>query len=301
MNLQQLEYFKIAAEKENYTTAARMLGVTQSNLSHAITKLEKELNITLFEKQGRSVRLSQNGKEFYRYVKPALDTLDKGKAKMASLSQSQDYKIRIGHIHNAARDFAAQAIFQFRKESGIPATFELKQDTSITLLQAMQDQKLDLALASMVSSEDISSKFEFVPVYREEMVVIVPRNHHLKDAGCISVRELNGENFIAYSRKSGLRSLILDALNESATTVQITADEIMDSDICRLVSMGKGLSIVPNTPDLLDYDVIVLKLKENLINRLIYLCWCAELPLPEHVFAFINFTIKHYALPENND
>lgn len=123
MNLQQLEYFKIAAEKQNYTTAAKMLGITQSNLSHAITKLEKELNVSLFEKQGRSIKLSQNGKEFYRYVKSALDTLDKGKAKMAALSQSRDYKIRIGHIHNAARDFAAQAIFEFRNESGTPVVF----------------------------------------------------------------------------------------------------------------------------------------------------------------------------------
>ncbi|MGL6200124.1 MAG: LysR family transcriptional regulator [Lachnospiraceae bacterium] len=299
MNLQQLEYFKIAAEKENYTTAAKMLGVSQSNLSHAITKLEKELNITLFEKHGRSIRLSQNGKEFYRYVKSALDTLDKGRAKMSALSQSEDYKIRIGHIHNAARDFAAQAIFQFRKDSGIPATFELKQDASITLLEAMQEQKLDLALASMVASEDTGNRFEFVPVYREEMVVIVPKNHHLKAAGCISVRELSGENFIAYHRKSGLHNLILDALKESGTTVQIAADEITDLSICRLVSMGKGVSIVPNTPDLLDYDVVILKLKENLFNRLIYLCWCADLPLPEHVFAFIKFIIKHYALPDD--
>ena len=298
MNLQQLEYFKIAAEKESYTAAAKMLGITQSNLSHAITKLEKELGVTLFEKQGRSIKLSQNGKEFYHYVKSALDTLDKGKAKMAALSQSQDYKIRIGHIHNAARDFAAQAIFDFRKESGIPATFELKQDASFKMLEAMQEQKLDLALASMIPSGNSSRKFEFVPVYREEMVAIVPKNHHLKAAGCISVRELSGENFIAYDIKSPIRSQLHNALTEYGTTVRIIAGEIEDSAIYRLVSMGKGISVVPYSPDLMEYDVVVLKLKENLINRLIYICWCADLPLPEHVLAFINFTVKHYALLE---
>jgi DNA-binding transcriptional LysR family regulator len=51
MNLQQLEYFKTITETENFTASAKLLSVTQSVLSKAISKLAAELNVTLFEKK----------------------------------------------------------------------------------------------------------------------------------------------------------------------------------------------------------------------------------------------------------
>ncbi len=50
MNWQQLEYFKTVAETQNFTSAANLLSVTQPALSKAISKLEEELNVPLFEK-----------------------------------------------------------------------------------------------------------------------------------------------------------------------------------------------------------------------------------------------------------
>ena len=55
MNLQQLEYFKIIAEVENFTKASNLLSVSQPALSKAISKLEEELGVPLFEKSGRNI------------------------------------------------------------------------------------------------------------------------------------------------------------------------------------------------------------------------------------------------------
>lgn len=64
MNLKQLYYFKRLSETEHYTEAASSLCITQPSLSHAISELEKELGVALFARQGRNVKITQNGKRF---------------------------------------------------------------------------------------------------------------------------------------------------------------------------------------------------------------------------------------------
>ena len=78
MNLNQLYYFKTLAKYEHYTKASEALFISQPSLTHSIKELEKELNTLLFTREGRNVKLSQEGKIFLKYVTQALDILDSG-------------------------------------------------------------------------------------------------------------------------------------------------------------------------------------------------------------------------------
>ncbi|MBQ4163525.1 MAG: LysR family transcriptional regulator, partial [Turicibacter sp.] len=62
MNLNHLHYFRVLANLEHYTKAAKQLSITQPSLSHAISLLEKDLGTQLFEKHGRNIRLTKNGR-----------------------------------------------------------------------------------------------------------------------------------------------------------------------------------------------------------------------------------------------
>ena len=64
MNLYHLRYFVTLAHLEHYTKAAEILSITQPSLSHAISSLEKELGVKLFEKDGRNVVLTKCGQAF---------------------------------------------------------------------------------------------------------------------------------------------------------------------------------------------------------------------------------------------
>ena len=64
MNLYHLRYFVTLAHLEHYTKAADVLAITQPSLSHAISSLEEELGVKLFEKNGRNVSLTKYGKSF---------------------------------------------------------------------------------------------------------------------------------------------------------------------------------------------------------------------------------------------
>lgn len=78
MNLNQLTYFVTLAQIENYTRAAKRLDITQPSLSHAISNLEKELQVPLFERHGRNVTMTKYGEMFLKYVQDSLHILNLG-------------------------------------------------------------------------------------------------------------------------------------------------------------------------------------------------------------------------------
>lgn len=78
MNLDHLYYFKALVEAKSRTVAADRLAITPSTLSLAISKLERELGVTLIEKKRGSVELTTDGVAFYEYVATALRFLDGG-------------------------------------------------------------------------------------------------------------------------------------------------------------------------------------------------------------------------------
>ena len=68
MNLNTLYYFKVLAQLQHYSQAAELLYISQPSLSHAISALEKDLGVPLFQKKGRNVELTKYGK----YLVPIL-------------------------------------------------------------------------------------------------------------------------------------------------------------------------------------------------------------------------------------
>lgn len=78
MNLSYIRYFVELAHVQHYTNAARNLNITQPSLSHAISQLEEELGVMLFEKNGRNTELTAFGREFLACAERSLGTLDAG-------------------------------------------------------------------------------------------------------------------------------------------------------------------------------------------------------------------------------
>ena len=78
MNLSQLYYFRKLAEVKHYTHAAEELFISQPTLSNSISQLERELGIPLFEREGRKIKLTKYGEEFYQYATEAVNALEKG-------------------------------------------------------------------------------------------------------------------------------------------------------------------------------------------------------------------------------
>lgn len=79
MDLLSLRYFQTVAKLENMTLAAEILQISQPAISKMIKNLEGELNVKLFDRTGKYIRLNEYGKRFLVKVDLALQTLEEGK------------------------------------------------------------------------------------------------------------------------------------------------------------------------------------------------------------------------------
>ena len=97
MDLQQLRYFQITAQMQHITNAAKVLNISQSALSTMLNRLEKELNVPLFEKQGRNVVLSPYGKHLMHHGQIILNEFDDIFRELKEMQNEQiSYTVRIG-------------------------------------------------------------------------------------------------------------------------------------------------------------------------------------------------------------
>lgn len=108
-----LSAFERAATHSSFAKAALNLGRTRSAISHAISELEEKFGCSLFERIGRTVKLTQAGEEYLREVREALRTLDNAGKNITGKLQTQVIKIYTEPL--VARDLIIPNLADFKK------------------------------------------------------------------------------------------------------------------------------------------------------------------------------------------
>ena len=110
MNIRHLRFFVELAKTEHMAKTAEKLGISQPSLSYAISSIEEELGVPLFEKEGRNIRLTNYGKIYLEYVKSGLSDLDRGGEYIAELLDVNRGHIRVGFTFTMGQDLIPQLI-----------------------------------------------------------------------------------------------------------------------------------------------------------------------------------------------
>ena len=116
MNLSYIRYFVELAHVQHYTNAARNMNITQPSLSHAISQLEEELGVMLFEKNGRNTELTAFGREFLACAERSLGTLDAG-VESIQKEAAGDGVIRLGLIRPLGMEFVPRLAAEYLKKA----------------------------------------------------------------------------------------------------------------------------------------------------------------------------------------
>lgn len=112
----QLEYFIEVVEQNNFTKAAEKLFISQSALSKSIQSLEKELDTSLFTRDPRELKLTEEGRLVYHYAK---DVLNYWHDRTAELFSSSNYKkgtLRFGLPPSAGSVYFSRVLYLYSKE-----------------------------------------------------------------------------------------------------------------------------------------------------------------------------------------
>ncbi|BDO04737.1 LysR substrate-binding domain-containing protein [Klebsiella quasipneumoniae] len=291
VNLKQLYYFKRLSETVDLVEAASSLCITQPSLSHAISELEKELGVALFARQGRNVKITQNGMA-------GLVSIDYGIAIMPRISALSHYNVHILKIKNTLPPryiYLANVVPQLiNKYSLSPefhnVTFSFTQGTSLTLLQELKAGKVDLAICSYIADEP---DIDFIPVIQQELVVVTARDHPLARLyeHEVDLVETIHYPYIYFSENSGLRPFIDNVFMQQKLVPEIACYVEEDTAMAGLVSIDYGIAIMPRISALSHYNVHILKIKNTLPPRYIYLATMKDRGLSPALQSFKNVVI----------
>ena len=171
MNLYHLRYFSTLAHIEHYTKAADILAITQPSLSYAISTLEEELGVKLFEKNGRNVPLPKYGKVFLKDVEEVLNRLDSS-VNSLKLAGKGEGCIDVAFLRTLGIDFLPKIMRGFLAEN--PAKkidFNLYCDKVLTsdILNGLKEKKYDLGFCSKLDNEPLIENNKTVPFIADLM------------------------------------------------------------------------------------------------------------------------------------
>lgn len=289
MNLYHLRYFVTLAHLEHYTKAAEELMITQPSLSHAISLLEKELGVSLFEKEGRNVVLTKYGKMFLNDVQKSLEILDSN-VKTLRMIGAGEGRIDLAFLRTLGTDFVpelARDFMQMHEEKSIE--FHFHTGVTVDIIQGLKERKYDIAFCSKLEKEP---SIEFTPIARQELVLIVPADHPLAEKDSVDLNETIPYPHIYFSRKSGLRPIIDDMFKQINEQPKVAYEVEEDQVIAGLVSKNFGIAVTPYMPILSSMNLKVLQIASPSYERIFYLAVVKDKFLAPVVQKFKNFVIE---------
>ncbi|NLO09887.1 MAG: LysR family transcriptional regulator [Clostridiales bacterium] len=167
-NLSLYHIFNCVAETGNISQAARLLYVSQPAVSKSITSLEESINLTLFIRNSRGVKLTEEGQLLYQYTKQAFDILKQGEERLTHMKELGVGHLRIGVSSTLCKYVLLPYLNRFLKEyPHIKITIE-SQSTVHTLKQ-LENNTLDIGLVAKPSNQKIH---EFIPLYEIEDIFV---------------------------------------------------------------------------------------------------------------------------------
>src|SRR5579863_9602928 len=241
MELHQLRYFCAVAETGSFSRAAEQSHVAQPSLSQQILKLESELGARLFDRLGRTVRLTDLGKTFLPRARAVLRELEAAKGDVRERKDSISGPISVGVIPTVAPYFLPPHLGLFTRQFP-QAQLTVTEEITPVLLNGVRAGKLDVAVLALPIR---GHEFDSFPLLTERLFAALPRKHALANRRSISLKDIRKEPFLLLRDGHCFRDTAVAACDRARVKPQIIFESGQFSSILSMVDTGMGVSIVP--------------------------------------------------------
>ncbi len=241
MEVHQLRYFCAVAEAGSFTRAAEHEQVAQPSLSQQIMKLEEELGVRLFDRLGRTVRLTGFGQVFLPRARTILFELKAAKEEVAEQQSSVSGPICIGVIPTIAPYFLPLPLALFSRKYP-QANITVVEDITVRLMDRLRAGQIDLAvLALPMRGHDVES----FQLRTERLFAILPKTHRLAKKRKVMLKELRDQPFLLLRDDHCFRDTAIEICKHARVLPRIVFESGQFSSILGMVGAGLGISIVP--------------------------------------------------------
>jgi DNA-binding transcriptional LysR family regulator len=296
MDLLQLKYFQTVARTEHITKAAEELHISQPSLSKVIARLEEDLEVPLFNREGRQIKLNNYGKAFLRRVNRIFTELEDGKRELYDMRGTENNTITVAlNVMSLFPELLKEYLKVF------PNTrFCQIIGTIAEMKQQLENGTVDYCL----SSPPIEGPgIECMHLYTEELCLIVPKGHRLAERGSIPLAEAADEQFISLKEGFGMRNLTEELCHQAGFTPNIFFESDTSLKIAELVNIGFGVALnpIPIWRNLNTENHVFLHIKEPICTREIGLSYFRGHYMSKSAEQFKAYIIEYFDNARCND
>lgn len=286
IELRQICYFlEVVQNHNNFTEAAKRIGIKQPPLSKRIQALEAFLSrnqpnpVKLFDRSKRPVELTEAGQVFRSEVQQALIHLEQAMSTARQASQGKIGRLSIG-MNNAIANTTLPEIVQAFAQRFPNVELELHEITIQQEVRMLKHHQLDVIFQRFSSFDETDPELSVQPILEEYFVVALPVNHVLAKQPTVPLTAIADESILLPSLDvlpfyEKIITLCREAGFEPKINPTVSVTGVVT--LLSLVASGVGVSILPNHVQTLQREGVVYRAIQNAtLNRQIAIVWRQE-------------------------
>ena len=288
MTIRDLEIFIEVVKAKNMSNAAKNLEISQPTVSHAISQIENEYNVKLFDRVSKKLYITDVGLRLYDF---ALNILEQFEETVIFLqSSSTAHNINLGVSSNFSSQFLLEIIDQYEEKKN-DVSIRVYVDSREKIIQKLNAGIINLAiLDGDIGVEDNSAE----PFFEDEIFIISSKNSSINDKDVLEAEDLKNKKFVLGDLDAYSKKILLNYLREKSIPIDLKF-------ICQNKDMV--LNIVKNTDALSigasssfnDHDLVKHRLSDISIKRTYYLVYHNDAFLKKNLKNFVNFVKNKFS------
>ena len=277
--LDQLRILKAIAAQGSFKKAADLLYVTQPAVSLQIQNLEKQLEITIFDRGGRKALLTEEGKLLLEYCERILNQCDEACKAIEDLNSLKGGTLIIGASQTTGTYLMPRMIGLFRQKYP-DVSVQLQVHSTRRTGWSVANGQIDLAIIGGQLPGDLENLLQIIPYATDELALVLPINHQLAQKKELLKEDLYKLHFVTLDSQSTTRKVVDKLLKDSGLDIQRLKIEMELNSleaIKNAVQAGLGASFLP-----------VVSIERELIGGTIHKAYVADLEVKRELKLITN-------------
>ncbi len=243
MHLNQLWVFYQVAKHKSFSQAAEALFLSQPSVSNQIKLLEETCGLKFFDRSGRSVELTNTGEILLSYAERIFSLAKEADSVIEEIKGLKAGGIRISASNTLGAYYLPDILDLFRKKH---PQIEIRMNVGYTQTVA-EDVLAFRSDLGLIGREVAHPNIVVIPLWEEELVLIVPPDHPFAGRREIDLAELQGQPFIMSEKGSGVREITEKILAGAKVSARVVMELGENEAMKRAVASGLGITLISAT------------------------------------------------------
>jgi DNA-binding transcriptional LysR family regulator len=290
LNLRDIRAFVTVANAGNFTRAAARLHLSQPALTVQIRRLEETVGARLFDRNSRTVALTQTGRELLPLLQRSLDDMERVLRDARALGDGSSGTVRLACLPTFAASALPDLIQAFRKR--VPqAQFQIRDVVASTVNALVRNEEADIGLTG---GDTFDAALEVLVEGADRLVVVCPKDHALARKRRVSVSDVAVSPLVLTAQGTSVRSVVDAALEQAGCAPEIACEPTYMMTAVAMVRGGLGVTILPATARevLAERDLIAKPIDDPAFVRPIALIKKRGRTLPRVAEDFVTLIAK---------